>query len=161
MKLIELSQGKFSKIDDEDLEKVSAFKWCFNLKGKNSTGYAQRSQHVRLGKLKYTTKTIYLHQFVLGLEGVEIDHINGDTLDNRKENLRPASHRLNMRNRKSVPGSTSIFVGVHFHKLTKKWRAQINVDGKRKSLGLFYTQEAAAEARAAYIESKNLNGFRR
>jgi hypothetical protein len=64
MKLIELSQGKHAMVDDDDYERLSAYSWCFNLK-KLGHGYAQRNKHVKLGYKRYTTKTIYMHSFIL------------------------------------------------------------------------------------------------
>ena len=149
MKTILLTQGKVAIISDEDFESLSKF----------SCGYAQISEHVNLGVDKYKSKTIYIYTQIMGLADEEVNHINGNTLDNRRENLRLVNHMINIRNRKSVPGSTSEFVGVHLHKLTNKWHAQIKVNGKRKSLELFNTPEEARTARVKFIESQNLEGF--
>lgn len=162
MKRLALNHGKMAILDDEDYEVLWPFKWHFNVKGKYSKGYVQRSQHVKVAKHKYKTLVIYLHVVIMKpSKGFVVDHINGDTLDNRKENLRIVPQSVNMRNRKSVPGSTSKFVGVHKHKLTGKWRSQIRIDGKTKSLGLYETQSQAKEARDAYIVDNALEGFRR
>ncbi len=91
----------------------------------------------------------------------EIDHINGNTLDNRKENLRPSNRLMQTRNRASSIGSSSKYIGIHLHKLTGKWRAQIKINGKVKSLGLFFTQEDAFLVRKKFIEDNNLEWFRR
>jgi hypothetical protein len=76
----------------------------------------------------------------------EIDHINGDKLDNRIENLRWCSRSTNLRNRPSTKG-------CNWDKQMQKWKAQIYIDGKLKHLGYFNTE---AEARAAYIAAHNL-----
>lgn len=159
MKEIPLSQGKVAIVDDDDFEKLSSYKWLYNEK-KPGHGYAQRGQHVRDGFRKYSKKTLYMHREILGC-GEEIDHINGNTLDNRKENLRPSNRLMQTRNRASRNGSTSKFAGVHLHKLTGKWRAQIKIDGKIKSLGLHATQEEAYMARTKFIEENQLDWFRR
>ena len=91
----------------------------------------------------------------------EVDHINGNTLDNRKENLRPANRRQQSQNTRSRKNSTSIYVGVHLHRLTGKWRSQIKVDGKIKSLGLFNSPEEARDARNKFIEENALKWHRR
>jgi len=75
-----------------------------------------------------------------------IDHINGDRSDNRIENLREASMSNNQHNRPIQKNNTSGFKGVHFHKVTGKWRASIWKDSKQTRLGLFSTPETAHEA---------------
>lgn len=76
----------------------------------------------------------------------EIDHINGDRADNRLENLREATRRENMRNLRSVAGSTSKYIGVSWHKASKRWIAQVTVNGKGKYLGVFNCEIEAAKA---------------
>jgi hypothetical protein len=160
MKKIPLTQNKTAVVDDESFDLLSKHKWCFNDKNGKGHGYAQRSQHIKLGFKKYTSKTIYMHRSILDTD-LEVDHINGDTLDNRKENLRAANRTQQTRNTSSRKGSTSSFVGVHFHKLTGKWRSQIKIDGKIRSLGLFASQEEANNARIKFIEENALERFRR
>jgi hypothetical protein len=75
--------------------------------------------------------------------GLMVDHINGDTLDNRPENLRICSHAENMRNRKIHKNNRSGFKGVYFAKDRNKWRAQIRSAGKKFTLGYFSSPEAA------------------
>lgn len=79
-----------------------------------------------------------------------IDHINGDKTDNRVENLREATNAENMQNRAAPRNNTSGYKGVSWHKRDRKWRAKIQVDGKRRYLGHFDTPE---EAHAAYCEA--------
>lgn len=84
--------------------------------------------------------------------GGEIDHINGVKSDNRIDNLRAVDKFLNQQNRRSASrNSRSGFLGVHWCRCRKKWRATISVDGRNKSLGRFETPEAAY---AAYVEAK-------
>lgn len=76
---------------------------------------------------------------------LEVDHINHNGLDNRKANLRPATHRQNQCNRRNNSKNTSsIYRGVSFHKKTKRWTARIKTNGYTKYLGLFKDQAAAA-----------------
>lgn len=160
MKVIPLTQGKEALVDDEDYDRLAAYKWHFNKKNKRGNGYAQRSKHVKLGVNSYSTKTIYLHGEILRTDE-EVDHINGNTLDCRKSNLRPANRTQQMQNTRSRSGSSSGYVGVHIHKLTGKWRAQIRIGGKTKSLGLFQSEELAYQARMSYITLNGLDRFRR
>ena len=84
-----------------------------------------------------------------------IDHINGIKDDNRIENLREATRQQNSFNRKSGRGSSSQYKGVCWCKLSKKWKAQYWYNGKRCHVGLYETEEVAAEA---YRETtKNLH----
>ena len=158
---LNLSQGKVTKIDASRYDELIKYKWHVNLK--NGKWYAQRSKHIKLGSKRYTSKTIYLHRELLNApKGVRVDHINGDTLDNRLENLRLCTQQENTRNTKSRKGSSSKYLGVHLHKQSGKYRAQIKLDGGKKSLGLHSTPEEAAlaynEAALRYFgEFANLN----
>lgn len=156
MLILALTQGKSTYVDSDVGDHILKYKWCFNKKGSKSQGYAQRSKRIRIEKGVYKMQTIYLHREIMGNPDGEIDHVNGDTLDNRRCNLRVVTRQQNMLNRSSVPDSTSRYTGVHLHKLTGKWRAQITVKGKTKSLGLFHTQEAAYQARLKFVETNSL-----
>ncbi|WP_163258390.1 HNH endonuclease [Bacillus paranthracis] len=82
-----------------------------------------------------------LHRYILGVHNEDpnilVDHINGNPLDNRKENLRTCTHLQNLANKKSK--------GCYWDKYNQKWRARIGIDGKLKSLGSFNTPEEAQE----------------
>lgn len=102
---------------------------------------------------KYT----YLHQVVLArkLGGIpldrETDHVNGNKLDNRRENLRAVTSSQNKMNRDKYPRTSSRYIGVSYmggtHKRRKHWRAYVKVAGKQIAIGYFLTQEQAARAR--------------
>jgi hypothetical protein len=77
--------------------------------------------------------------------GFDVDHINHDGVDNRRSNLREASRAQNNANQRARKGA-SRFKGVHFHKQTGKWQAQIRRGPVRKSLGLYATEEEAARS---------------
>lgn len=159
MPTIGLSQGKHVLVDEDDYIRLSQHKWCFNQKA-HGVGYAQRNQHIKLGYKQYKTKTVYMHREILNTE-LEVDHINGDTLDNRKENLRVADRIQQSQNTSSRKHSSSQYVGVHLHKLTGKWRSQIKLSGKTVSLGLFDSEEKAYNARVEFIVQNNLERFKR
>lgn len=87
-----------------------------------------------------------LHRALVGCVGLDVDHINGDTLDNRKVNLRNVTRSENNRNSDRVWG-LSRFKGVVFHKPSGRWTARIKHHGRVYSLGYHRTEEAANERR--------------
>jgi hypothetical protein len=93
-KEIKLTNSKVALVDDEDYENVMRFRW-YSLFDYN------RYRAIRTD----SQRTIYLHRFILGLTFFDkkiVDHINGDGLDNRRENLRIVTHRQNILNRKRI-----------------------------------------------------------
>jgi len=79
--------------------------------------------------------------------GMFVDHINGVTLDNRRENLRAVTPAENMHNkRKMARPCTSQFKGVHWHVRRAKWIARIHLSGSLQEIGAFDHEEAAARA---------------
>lgn len=107
-KEIPISRGKYITIvDDEDFDKVASHKWKM-LKSRSRV-YAAREIG---GKGKW--KTLLLHRFLMSAqEGDYVDHINNNTLDNRKENLRLTSNSMNLGNRGKQANNTSGYKGVH------------------------------------------------
>jgi hypothetical protein len=89
-----------------------------------------------------------MHNLVINIpDGMFCDHINRNGLDNRKANLRPATHTQNIwHRRKFKPYSRSKYKGVDFAKDMKRWRARIRVNGKRIYLGSFKNELEAAKA---------------
>jgi hypothetical protein len=133
MKLVPLSQNKFVQIDDEDLKKVSQYKWHYN------NGYA---------KTWYKGKRIRMHRLIMNApDGVNVDHINGDKLDCRKENLRPCTIMQNNRNGKLRKNSTTGYIGVTIEPSTGHYRPNIYKDGRAVSFGQFLNPHYAALAR--------------
>ncbi len=133
---IPLSRGLVAVVDDEDYGRlVSIGPWHAHRSGRNF--YASRSAWVN-GRCR----TIRMHNLITGQP--YIDHVNGNGLDNRRVNLRQATHIQNMRNRRTGSNNTSGFKGVGLHR--GRWQARIWVAGSMKSLGLFATPEMAARA---------------
>ena len=155
MREVPLTQGYVALVDDEDWELVSQYSWSVDKSGKRRTQYAQTAFKVKIeGRMLKVTKKISLHRFLMNPpDGMEIDHINGDGLDNRRANLRLATREENARNtQKRRSCSSSKFKGVTFMKgggRKKRWLAQIRIKSKTFKIGLFLTEEEAA---AAYDE---------
>lgn len=136
MKEIPLTHGYMALVDDEDYERLAAFRWGV-LARAGYTAYAIR--HVG----RYP---VYMHRDVIGAPlGVGVDHIDGDGLNNRRANLRLANHAQNGANAK-VKTRTSQFKGVYLDRRQGKWRAQIREDGGSRALGSFASEEDAARA---------------
>lgn len=140
MKLIKLNglkgSGKFAKIDDEDFERVSRIRWHYGCKR-----YAVH--HALTNKKQHF---IYMHKFVLGVENaIEVDHINGDSLDNQKSNLRTCTHQQNMANKRMQKNNKSGIKGVAWDKNRNKWKATISFNDKTINLGRYNDKLEAAK----------------
>ena len=137
MKKIMLTQGKVAIIDNKDLELVSQYKWYFM-----GCGYAATRPWNKKTK---TYSTIYMHRLLMGNPKDKVDHINQNSLDNRRKNLRICSHAENIRNGKDRVNTTGRR-GVYLHHDGKKFTSKITVNYKQIHLGLFKTKDAAAKA---------------
>lgn len=104
--------------------------------------------------LKNIKKTISLHRWIMDApESFLVDHINHNTLDNTDQNLRLVNNAKNQQNRKGpTVKNTSGYLGVTWFEQTKRWRAQIRIDGKNIHLGYF---DDAKEAEQAYLHYLN------
>lgn len=135
-KMIPLTQGKFALVDDEDFEYISKFKWAFN-----SVGYAVRSEP------RPSKRVILMHRVISNAaDKMEVDHRNGNRLDNRRSNLRECSKSQNQQNVQLKANNTTGYKGVSTVKKTKKFRAHITVNQKQIHLGTFEKAEDAARA---------------
>lgn len=146
MKLIPLTQGQFAKVDDADFESLSKFKWCASWCARLGSFYALRGIWKNANGKQGTVK---MHRFLMSGDSEAIDHINHDTLDNRRENLRACSQSQNMFNRSRLPkNNTSGICGVKYSESRKKWITRINAYGKGITIGYFLTCEEAVAARS-------------
>lgn len=135
---IQLGSGDTALVDAADYDRVlEAGPW--HIRRAAFASYAQH--HISRPHKRRTTEP--MHVFILGFKG--IDHINGDGLDNRRANLRPATRSQNGANKPSRSG-VSEFKGVSWHRARSVWIAQISVDQVRRHLGSFTTEKAAALA---------------
>lgn len=139
MKEIPLSQEQVALIDDDDFDRVSHYNWCAIKRA--HTFYASR----KIKNTKGNWSSQMLHIFIMGEP--YIDHIDGNGLNNQKENLRKATPTQNRRNtRRRTIGYTSKYKGVYWNKNENKWRVAIYVNYKSKHLGYFLSELDAAKA---------------
>jgi hypothetical protein len=142
MAIIFLTQNKQTIVDDVDFARLTRWKWFAH--NRRGYWYAARSQREN-GKIY----TITMSRELLGLkkrDSRQVDHKDGDTLNNRRANLRVATLSQNMYNRRSNRNSSSRYKGVSYHKKTGKWQAQIRIEGNNKYLGVFGSPEEAARS---------------
>ena len=132
---ITTASGVLILADAADYDLLSKYSWCIS-----NTGYA-------VANINY--KVIRMHRYILGLSEPTkiIDHINGNTLDNRKVNLRYCTNTENSRNCRLSKNNTSGVSGVNLIKSSGRYRARIMVNRKEIRLGHFKTFEEAAKAR--------------
>jgi hypothetical protein len=150
MKTIYTSTGADILVDDTDYEFLNQWKW-------KTVGAGYAGRHTRGGM-------VYMHRLLaLGkgnIKGGDVDHINGNKLDNRKDNLRVVTKSENQRGfRKSGKGGTG-YRGVHLFR-NGKYVARLKCGDKYLNLGYFATIEDAIEARRQaeikYWGKSNLN----
>jgi hypothetical protein len=142
-------------LDDEDYEWAKEYKWCANkvyrIKNKDKFYVRRNSPRDSNGK----QDKIHLHRVITNApKGMSVDHINGNPLDNRKENLRVCTNQENQMNRGRTKNNMSGYKGVYYRKKnkdminerSKPWKAQIMFNQKVIYLGLYKTKEEAARA---------------
>lgn len=154
MKQIALTQGYFALVDDDDYETVSLFNWSAVRCGNKGTHIYART--------RFDGSKIVMHRFILRKELADdpkgiVDHINRNTLNNRRENLRITDSSGNNRNKDWVAyalsrarsaAQSNKAAGVCFDKSVGKWKAYF----RNKHLGWFTTEEAALVARQKAVE---------
>lgn len=107
-------------------------------------------------KAKPLHRMVYERIINRPLEATElVDHINGDGLDNRRCNLRLATHKQNMRNRRRHKNNQSGYKGVSWHKKNAKWRAQYTYMGTNKTIGYFDDPKDAYEAYCEAVKNRD------
>lgn len=149
-KQIALSKGLYATVDDQDYDWLSELTW-----------YATSHNYATNKKLTAMHRAI-MERCGHQIKGLFIDHINGNRLDNRRENLRICNPKQNGANSRKIAPATSQYKGVSWHKQSKRWQAIIRIDGVSKYLGLFNFEDDAAvayndAARKAWGEFAYLN----
>jgi hypothetical protein len=137
MKKIELSKGKYTRVDDEDYEWLILKKWWYNGR------YAVRCEYDDKKRIN-----IWMHREIMKTpKHLFTDHINMDRLDNRKTNLRICTKSQNMLNRPAQNNNTSGHKNIYWDKNRNLWAVEIKVNGRKYHIGRFEQLEDAIERR--------------
>lgn len=131
--LIPLSQGQFAKVSTQDADRVNKYKWSATFDQTTESYYA---------KTKVNGTNTNMNRYIMNTpDGMMSDHINHDTLDNTRENLRNVTKSQSAINQRPR-GGTSRFKGVNYK--DGKWRVRLQIDSKRHHLGCYDDEEEAA-----------------
>ena len=131
---VPLTRGLRSLINKADLHLIADRRWCVN------------SGHYAISWLASGERPA-MHRVIMGVErDVQLDHKNGNGLDNRRKNLRICNHSQNQANQRKRSRASSRFKGVHRYRNSKRWSAKIHVNGQRVHLGAFDSERKAALA---------------
>lgn len=151
MKTIPLTKGYVALVDDEDYDDLVRYNWCVNV-NRNAV-YARRAIPSGLPRRQIEVK---MHSVIMGApKGAQVDHIDGNGLNNQKANLRVVTNRQNCMNRHHK--KTSRYPGVTWDKRGKKWVAQAQINGIHVHIGTFPTEDLAYQsylARVCPLEQK-------
>lgn len=128
--IVPLTQNRYAFIDSEDFDKIKDHSWCLGPRGE----YAQTN----INRIP-----VKMHRLILDFPEQEIDHINGNSLDNRKQNLRVCDHVQNSKNKMKYKNNTSGFKGVYFSKTLNKFITYVTNNYKKIYFGMFNTAEEA------------------
>ena len=141
-KEVVLGNGGVALVSDEDFERVSRLRW------RRWVGPGEIPYVIWRSKKNQRTVEVRLHRFILGLKKGEpmVDHANGDTFDNRRDNLRVCTAQQNIANKKPSTSNKSGFKGVWWRKAKRKWVASIKISGKQIWLGSYAIKADAARA---------------
>lgn len=136
---IKLPSGDIAKVSKSDMDSVSGYKWYVRT--------YPNSKYVRSSEVDSSKKTVLMHHVILGKppKGYVVDHINGNGLDNRRENLRFVTRSQNAMNARGKINSKTA-KGVSYCNKHKKYRARITKDYKTHFIGYFETENQAVAA---------------
>lgn len=142
MKEIQLTKGQKTIVDDDDFDRFGQFKWCSSYSKHTKSFYAVRG----LGN----QKMLCLHREIMNCpKGLVVDHIDHNTLNNQKKDLRICTTGQNNCNRSgATKASGSGIRGIRWFARTSKWTSQIQVNGKYIHLGYFKEKDSAIKAYA-------------
>jgi hypothetical protein len=139
-KQIPLTQGLFATVDNDMYDYLMQWKWQAIKRGK-------LFHAIRTERKLFSKKTIYMHRVIMNTpDGMDVDHIDGNGLNNTRANLRNCTRAQNSRNSGKQSNNNSGYVGVTWHRHHQRWVANIGINGKRVCLGYFVEIEDAARA---------------
>lgn len=152
MKTIDLTKGRFTLVDDADYEYLSKFNWSAIEKQGKWYAVRSRSRKERTGGIDHGRHILMHRELLKPSAHLEIDHMNGNSLDNQRENLRICTHLQNQANvhRKRVDNKSGA-TGVFWVAKLKQYRVYVNRNYKRINIGCYKTLEEAKEEREKYI----------
>lgn len=142
MKIVITTDKYEVQIDDIDADKIAKYNWSTFHPSRGKHRYAKAWVNDEKGR-----RVVSMHRYLMEEPvGLYVDHVDGNGLNNQRNNLRFATNQLNQANsRKKVPGSSK-YKGVHYSKARQKWRSQIMFNGKYIHLGYFLTEDEAGQA---------------
>jgi hypothetical protein len=145
IRYIPLTHGLYAIVDAQDYEWLSQYKWAAHYNQRRNIIYAARSSYsYENGRRR--RRTILMHREIMKPpEGMVIDHINSNGLNNRRCNLRTCTQAQNMHNCRPRTDGRSRFIGVYPHK--DRWRAKVTCKGRLHHVGTFSDEVEAAKAR--------------
>jgi len=139
---IAIGGGEFTLVDQQVYYQLDHFKWCACGDDKNI--YAAR---ILRKTVSGRIRSVYLHREIMKPpKGLLVDHRNSNTLDNRRANLRLATHSQNSANKRKRKNTSSRFIGVHLDKPSGRWYATLKKNGKRHWIGSYDNEIDAAHA---------------
>lgn len=136
---ITTASGHEIMIDDEDWDIVKEYSW--RIATPSNCTYA-----VATPLIGNKNRNVLMHRLILSAADRMIDHIDGNGLNNHRDNLRFCSHSQNAQNSRKHYVASSRFKGVSWERDRGKWRVQITISGKQKRVGRFLTEKDAAAA---------------
>lgn len=136
MKRIPLTKGQYAIVDDEDFEWLSQWKW-----------HALKTSVTYYACHRNRQKYLFMHRIITNCpKDSQVDHRNGNGLDNRRDNLRFSTQQQNTQNQRPIKGGTSKYKGVYWDKTRKKWAARITCGYKNHFLGRYKTELEAVHS---------------
>jgi len=154
---VPLTQGMVAIIDAVDAALVTGYSWT-PMKRRRDLGYYAQARNPN-----GSPRTVLMHRILLGMTGnLDVDHIDGDGLNNRRNNLRGATRSQNQRNRQRLASTnTTGYVGVYHRPACtlNPWWARVVIDGEVTAIGFYPTALDAALARDQWIRDNDPSPF--